>query len=470
MAYRARSPQRERIGDGVRSRIVGLAIWASVLAIGLFGVPLGVAVLQYAVQAERSELQRIADAVAIVVAGDVYDEEQIDYVGREGAVDLAVYDDDGELLGGRGPVGPGPELTDALLGRVGTGTRDGRLVVVVPVTHDGDMIGAVEATAAHGVLHGKVAAVWTAMAALAALAVAATWLVARRQARRLSVPLEDLAVGARRLGDGDFSVRVRRGGVPEIDAVGCALNDTAGRLDDLLARERAFSADASHQLRTPLAGLRLRLEAALDQPDGDLRPAIGASLVDADRLEATIEELLTLARERDGRVGPLDLVALLAELTPEWAGRLAQQGRHLDLRIAPEAPTTPHASAAAVRQVLAVLVDNATTHGGGTVAVTIREATDAVAIDVSDEGPGVQVPEGILFTRRPTTADTHGIGLALARRLAEAEHGRLSLTRSSPPVFTLLLPPACVGTAACGDAGYDGKVLRASGASSSRYP
>jgi signal transduction histidine kinase len=430
----------------VRSRIVGLAIWASALAIGLFGVPLGVAVLQYALQAERSELQGVADAVAIVVAGDVYDDEQIDYVSRQGAIELAVYDDNGTLLGGRGPTGAGPELADALAGRVGTGTRDDRLVVAVPVTHDGDMIGAVEATAPHAVMQRKVAAVWAAMAALAALAIGATWLVARRQARRLSRPLEDLAVGAGRLGDGDFSVRVRRGGVPEIDAVGCALNDTAGRLDDLLARERAFSADASHQLRTPLAGLRLRLEAALEQPDGDLRSAIGASLVDADRLQATIEELLTLARERNERVEPLDLVALLAELSPEWAGRLALHGRDLDLRVAPEASTRPCASAAAVRQVLAVLVDNATTHGGGTVTITIRDAGEAVAIDVSDEGPGVQVSEGALFSRRVETADTHGIGLPLARRLAEAEHGRLGLTSSSPPVFTLLLPPAGLST------------------------
>ena len=112
----------------MRSRIVGLAIWASVLAIGLFGVPLGVAVLQYALQAERSELQGVADAVAIVVAGDVYDDEQIGYVSRQGAIELAVYDDDGELLGGRGPTGAGPELADALAGRVGTGTRGDRLV------------------------------------------------------------------------------------------------------------------------------------------------------------------------------------------------------------------------------------------------------------------------------------------------------------------------------------------------------
>jgi signal transduction histidine kinase len=148
-----------------------------------------------------------------------------------------------------------------------------------------------------------------------------------------------------------------------------------------------------------------------------------------------------LARERNERVEPLDLVALLAELSPEWAGRLALHGRDLDLRIAPGASTRPCASAAAVRQVLAVLVDNATTHGDGTVTITVRDAAEAVAIDVSDEGPGVEVSESVLFARQVQTANTHGIGLALARRLAEAEHGRLGLTRSSPPVFTLLLPP-----------------------------
>jgi signal transduction histidine kinase len=288
------------------------------------------------------------------------------------------------------------------------------------------------------------------MGVLAALAVAATWLVGRWQARRLARPLEELAVAARRLGDGDFSVRIGQGGVPEIDAVGSALNGTARRLDDLLARERAFSADASHQLRTPLAGLRLRLEAALERPDGDLRSAIGGSLVDADRLEAIIEELLTLARaERLDQSDPLDLVALLDELCAQWSGRLALQGRDLTVTADRGVPA-PRASAAAVRQVLAVLVDNATMHGRGTVALTVRETGDAVAIDVADEGPGVWEPENVLFARRSETAEAHGIGLALARRLAEAEKGRLKLTRPSPPVFTLLLPPAAGWVAASG--------------------
>jgi nitrogen-specific signal transduction histidine kinase len=76
------------------------------------------------------------------------------------------------------------------------------------------------------------------------------------------------------------------------------------------------------------------------------------------------------------------------------------------------------------------------------VTISVREAAGAVAIDVADEGPGPQAVEGLLFARRADRHDGHGIGLALARRLAEAEQGRLGLTRSSPPVFTLFLPAA----------------------------
>ena len=88
-------------------------------------------------------------------------------------------------------------------------------------------------------------------------------------------------------------------------------------------------------------------------------------------------------------------------------------------------------------------LDNAERHGAGTVTVVVRESTDAVAIDVSDAGPGVRATERELFARRVDPTEGHGIGLALARRLVEAEGGRLALTQpASPVVFTLLLPAA----------------------------
>jgi signal transduction histidine kinase len=98
------------------------------------------------------------------------------------------------------------------------------------------------------------------------------------------------------------------------------------------------------------------------------------------------------------------------------------------------------ASPAAVRQILAVLVDNAATHGRGNVRLTVRDAGDAIAVDVADEGPSLTVPSSQLFARRGASASGHGIGLALARRLAEAEGGRLRLSASQPPTFTLLIP------------------------------
>jgi signal transduction histidine kinase len=258
-------------------------------------------------------------------------------------------------------------------------------------------------------------------------------------AARLAHPLEQLAIAARRLGEGDFTVRAPPAGVAEIDSVGSALDTTAGRIGDMLDRERAFSANASHQLRTPLAGLRLQLEAALDAPGADLQAAVADGIATADRLERTIDDLLTLARGTGARAElTADLDRLLAEVGEGWRGLLAAQGR--ELRVTVDDAPPPRAAEAAVRQILAVLLDNALIHGRGTVTVIARDAGEVLAIDVSDEGPGI--PEGTDLFRRRAAGSGNGIGLALARSLAEADGGRLWLSRPAPPTFTLLLPAA----------------------------
>ncbi len=425
----------------MRTRIVGLAVLAAVLAVGLFGVPLAVGVLKYLLSEERITLLRTADAAAAAVTADILRGNlPNDLPDPEGETRLAVYVDRGLRILGTGPQGGDAVVQSALRGKINNGDVNGDLVVAVPVTHDSDVIGAVRAASPRSAVYRQVVLVWLAMLGLAVLAIGTVWLVARRQARRLAGPLEEISDAARRLGDGDFSVRTEPVDIPEIDAVGTALNSTAGRLDDMLARERAFSADASHQLRTPLTGLRLRLEAALDRPGQDLRHAITAGIDAADRLEQTIEELLALARDtRSSNTAPLDLPGLLDEIERGWHDRLAAQDRELRVAVDAAAPVSL-ASTAAVRQVLTVLLDNAATHGSGTVSVAVRNAADALAIDVSDEGTGITAPEPELFTRRSRLADGHGIGLALARSLAEAEGGRLRLTRPAPPTFTLLVP------------------------------
>jgi signal transduction histidine kinase len=205
----------------------------------------------------------------------------------------------------------------------------------------------------------------------------------------------------------------------------------------MVKRERAFSADASHQLRTPLTGLRLGLETALERPESDLRAAAAAAIEAADRLEQTIEDLLTLAREPERDGTPLELDELLREIERTWQPVLEAQGRTLQLDVHGDPPVST-AAPAAVRQVLAVLLDNATRHGVGAVTLRVRDAGGALAFDVEDEGPGVEGGEAL--PRRTDESRGPGIGLTLARGLAEAEGGRLRLSQPAPPVFTLLLP------------------------------
>jgi signal transduction histidine kinase len=282
---------------------------------------------------------------------------------------------------------------------------------------------------------------WLAMAALATTAVAAVYIVASRQARKIARPLEELSVAARRLGDGDFSVRAAPAASPEIDSVGDSLNSTAERLGDLVHRERSFSADASHQLRTPLAGLRLVLEAAMNRPCGEAASSLASAVGAVDRLEQTVEDLLALTRGNPPVVEPLDVHTILETAAHEWSHRPDTSQRPLRIVVDPDTPRC-RASEGAVRQVLSVLLDNAAAHGEGTVTVTVRDAGEVLAIDVADQGPGVAIPETELFVRRADAATGHGIGLALARTLAEAEGGRLRLTSAHPATFTLFLPAA----------------------------
>ncbi|WP_308284352.1 HAMP domain-containing sensor histidine kinase [Pseudonocardia oceani] len=310
--------------------------------------------------------------------------------------------------------------------------------MAVPIAHDGEVVGAMRIAGTRDALLWPVTVAWLGMAALGLTAIGVVWLLARRESARLARPLDDLSLAAGRLGAGDFSVRIPAVQYAEIDAVGSSLNRTASRLDELLARERAFSAEASHQLRTPLTGLRMGLETALERRDQDPWLAITRGLRATDRIERTIDELLALAHNARGAVDPLDIGQVVQDAAQQWDAQFAAKGRQLRVDVEPD--TLPAlASAAAVRQVLTVLLDNALLHGRGAVEVTVRDAGGAVAVDVADEGPGVGRPESEVFTGTTPWANGHSIGLPLARRLAEAEGGRLRLARPSPPLFTLLL-------------------------------
>lgn len=428
---------------GVRRKIVTVMVVTAVLAVGLFALPLAVLVAKYLVDDERAELSHLADLSALSATADLARGHMpIVLPGTESATTLAFYDLAGTRVVGTGPATADGSARTALSGtRVTIGDPGGDFTVAIPVTDDGRTAGAVRASTPGTEAWTRIGAAWLVMAALAAATLVAVWLVARRQAARLAAPLERLSAAAAGIGQGRLEAPAPSG-VPEIDDVAASLAQSAHRVERTLARERAFSADASHQLRTPLAGLRLQLESALENP-AQMRPAIFAAVAAADRLERTMTDLLALSRDLPHRDRKLPLPDLFDELRRDHHATLAGAGRRLVILPATDLPSAA-ASAPAIRQVLGVLLDNALRHGSGAVTVEARDAGQALALDIADEGE-IDAPDQ-LFVRRSPTAAGHGIGLALARSLTDAEGGRLTLTRRSPTTFTLLLPLTAVQT------------------------
>ena len=298
----------------------------------------------------------------------------------------------------------------------------------------------VSATARASEINSRIRRSWLLIALLGIGGIAVAIALAAIQARRLSRPLERVARTSARLGDGDFSARAPRSGVPEIDAIGQALDTSASRIAELVAREREFSSNISHQLRTPLTALRLRLEESARAGDPEaLREELDAALREADRLEAMIAELLALARStaRDDQV-VIDLSAVARDHAAIWTALFARSGRHVSVSADPDIRAL--ASQGTVGQVLDVLLDNALCHGAGPVTVRVGQNARFATITVEDTGDGI-AHDAIerIFDRGASHTNGTGIGLHLARALARADAGSLRLTHPSPPCFELRL-------------------------------
>lgn len=439
----------------MRRRIIRLSTAVTLVAILLFGLPLAIGLTRYLISEQHRALDNAASGIAVAVSGDQGLRQLPAIATADPQRQFAVYDPGGTKIAGAAPSAAGGLVETALHGAVVNSRADGRYAVAVPVTDGNTVVGAVLASEPDPLLSTPVAVTWAAMAALAMIALVASWSLGRRQARVLIGPLENLVRVAERLGDGDFGVRTVAVGMTEIDSLNRSINRTAVRLGELLDRERTYTADASHQLRTPLTGLRFQLEAALEDLTADPRQAIRDALVTTDRLETTITDLLALARDTPRPGEPLDIDSLIRDVQERWHGPLAQQGRPIHTAVA-RLDAASRASSAAVSQILDVLLDNALCHGNGEVRVTVRDSVGTIAIDVTNQGPVIVGGGQELFRRRSGGSAGHGIGLALARTLANAEGGRLTLSADTP-TFTLLLPvPAETSHVAGQSRGTDG--------------
>jgi signal transduction histidine kinase len=275
---------------------------------------------------------------------------------------------------------------------------------------------------------------------VALLCVVAAILLAVRQANRLVSPLTDLAETAERLGSGDPRPRHKRYGVPELDRVADVLDASAERIARMLTAERRLAADASHQLRTPLTALSMRLEEVAVADDLEtVREEATIALTQVERLTDVVERLLTNARDpRTGSAVAFDLDEVVKQQIEEWRPAYRSAGRAIvhSGKQGMRAVGTP----GAVAQVLAALIENSLMHGGGTVALRTRVIGNQSVIEVTDEGQGVPADLGArIFERAVSGRSSTGIGLAVARDLAEADGGRLELLQQQPPVFALFL-------------------------------
>jgi signal transduction histidine kinase len=443
------TPANERRTLGLTSLLQRSIIFAVALAMLMFALPLAVAVSGLYRSQALEDLARDAERSRGALTTEVLADP-----GRIGpalagvalhdpGVEVGVYDASGALVAGRGPAeGDKPVRSAAGPGGVEqVGIFDGLQITVVPLTGDGDAEAryVVRAAEPYATVQHRVYLTWALMAALAAVVLAVVSGLARSRARRIARPLQHLAEAAASLGQGDFSVRAARGGVAEVDAASENLERTARRLGGILERERAFSADASHQLRTPLTAVRIGLESALITPGADLHAAAEDALVELDRLEQTVLDLLALARDTRTSAEATDVAVLCGRSAQLWAKRFAERDRRLQLRLEPD--LLPAAvSQPALRTVLDVLLDNALTHGDGTVRLSARDQSGTVVLEVGDEGQGLDGDPKQVFARRSPEARGTGIGLALARSLVEADGGRLEVTSTRPAVFAVLLP------------------------------
>ena len=209
------------------------------------------------------------------------------------------------------------------------------------------------------------------IAFIAVFALIAAALLAAIQARQLARPLERLARSAGRVGDGDFTTPAAASGIDEIDDIARSLRLSANRVDRMLEAERNFTADATHQLRTGLTGIAIRLELLERHPDPEVATEAKAVLEQTHELNTTLDELLVVARTGStGERSTVELVDIVDDHLDDWRARFDAQRRQLVVTTGIAVPVS--ATPGLVGQIFNVMLQNSLHHGSGTVIVLVE--------------------------------------------------------------------------------------------------
>jgi signal transduction histidine kinase len=408
-------------------RLLFSTVAVAFTAVLLFGLPLGFVLVRLQINTAHQQVQRDAVTVARTL---------------QNRLNNGLYPD----------VADAANAARALPDRYVSISRDGgpprTFGDVVPAS---DLIAARASTKDYRVLveadtSNETAGVTAALAmigSLALLAFGVAVVLALRQSRRLARPLQELASAADRLGSGDARPLGRRYGVAELDRVAEGLDGSAQRISDLLGAERDFAADASHQLRTPLTALSMRLEemmAAADDPVVVREEGV-AALQQTERLAEVVGQLLGRTRApAAGSPGRAWVDDVIAQQVVEWDPVFRSRNRKLE--VTGDKNLRAYVTPGTLSQSIATLLDNALVHGAGTVSIRTSLTAKSVVIEVRDEGKGVPADLAPRIFERSVSGQPGGtgLGLALARSILATDGGQVVLVRPRPAVFAVFLP------------------------------
>lgn len=366
-----------------------------------------------------------------------------------------------EWLPGDGARLPDPVLTALAGTRVGPDQRlwpwsDRPLVVIEPVGSGGEIVGVVVTASPTDALRRGVAQQWLLVGAGVVVALLVGTAAAAPLTRWVLRPVAELETAVREVGRGHLQTRVTDvPGPDELQHLASSFNEMAGTVTTLMERQRTFVAYAGHQIRNPLAALRLRIESlALHLPDVG-HPAHQLALDELDRLTRTCDGLLALARSDDDRhpaTATIDVTEVVSDRVRAWAPIAERQRARLVHDVSPG--LTVRTIEGSVHQALDALLDNALKFGGSGVSITLTGRSDpasgTVVLEVTDDGPGLPEEQlraasepfwrstGDGLPRRAVNreisggAGGSGLGLSIVVTLLELDGGTLQLSAIAP--------------------------------------
>lgn len=443
----------------MRWRLIGAFMFITLLVVLVQDIPLG----NYLVRVERERLTTSLERDAFLLAGRAGDAlraggpvpaevaADVRRYGEAGGARVVIVDvggtafatsDDDQAATGS-TYSSRPEIAAALTGQINAGQRYSQtlgldlLYVAVPVLSGEKISGVVRLTYPASVVteqvNGQLRTIWTVAVTTVLLAGILAYFMADAVTRRL----QRLRTATELLADGKLDTRTDEGGAPELKALAGSFNRMADRLKDLLEQQRGFASDASHQLRTPLTGLRLRLENAVDTIPTDPeagRGMVTASLEETYRLQRIIDGLLLLSKA-EGKatvLGTTDLVNEVKARKEQWEALAEETGVRLSVDGLPVADIV--ALPGAAEQIIDNLIDNALAVAppGSLIQLVVSDGEPGIIeLHILDEGPGLSLEDChrafSRFWRGTQSGEGSGLGLSIVHQLARASGAEATL-------------------------------------------